>query len=84
VEAVARTHIPAAQDISNDVVISRRCNLQSDPKSDFGQVQTRKVTPEALALLPFQQYTLSSKRERYSLQNQTAAIASKALEFFSD
>jgi hypothetical protein len=47
VDAAALTHIPATQNSSNDVAISRRCNLQSDPKSDFGQMQTRKVTPEA-------------------------------------
>jgi hypothetical protein len=66
------------------VAISRRCNLQSDPKSDFGQVQTREVTPEALALLPFQQDPITNKRETYLLQNQTAAVAPEALSNFSD
>jgi hypothetical protein len=84
VDAAARTYIPATQDSSNTVAISRRCNLQSDPKSDFGQVQTRKVTPEALALLPFQQDPITNKRETYPLQNQTAAVAPEALANFSD
>jgi hypothetical protein len=84
VDAAARTHIPAMQDISNDVAISRRFNLQSDPKSDFGKVQTRKATPEALALFPFQQDPITNKRETYPLQNQTAAVAPEALTIFSD
>jgi hypothetical protein len=84
VDAAARTHIPATQDSSNAVAISRRCNLQSDPKSDFGQVQTRKVTPEALALLPFQQDPITNKRETYPLQNQTAEVAPEALANFAD
>jgi hypothetical protein len=63
---------------------SRRCNLQSDPKSDFGQVQTRKVTLEALALFPFQQDPITNKRETYPLQNQTAAVAPEALTIFLD
>jgi hypothetical protein len=62
VDAAARTHIPATQDSSNDVAISCRCNLQSDPKSDYVQVQTRKVTPEDLVLLPFQQDPITNKR----------------------
>jgi hypothetical protein len=84
VDAAARTHIPATQDSSNTVTISRRCNQQSDPKSDFGQVQTRKVTPEALALLPIQKDPVTNKRETYPLQNQTAAAAPEALANFSD
>jgi hypothetical protein len=84
VDAAARTHIPATQDRSKAVAISRRCNLQSDPKSDFGQVQTHKVTLEALSLFPFQQCTITSKRETYPLQNQTAAVAPDALEFVLD
>jgi hypothetical protein len=35
VEAAAHTHFPATQDSSKAVATSRRCNLQSDPKSDF-------------------------------------------------
>jgi hypothetical protein len=84
VDAAARTYIPATQDSSNSVAISRRCNLQSDLKSDFGQVQTRKVTPEALALLPFQQDHIMNKREKYPLQKQTAAVSPEALTNFSD
>jgi hypothetical protein len=84
VDAAARTHIPAMQDSSKAVAISRRCNLQSDPKSDFGQVQTHKVTPEALALFPLQKDTIMNKREPYPLQNQTTAVAPEALAIFSD
>jgi hypothetical protein len=73
VDAAARTHIPATQDSSKAIAISRRYNLQSDPKSDFGQVQTCTVMPEALSLFPFQQYPIMSKRETYPLQNQTSA-----------
>jgi hypothetical protein len=84
VDAAARTHIPATQDSSKAVAIIRRCNLQSDPKSDFGQVQTHKVTPEALELFPFQQDTITNEREKYPLQNQTTAVAPEALANFSD
>jgi hypothetical protein len=84
VDSAARTHIPATQDSSRAVAISRCCNLQSDPKSDFGQVRTHKVTPEALSLFPFQQDTITNKRETYLLQNQTAAVAPEALTIFSD
>jgi hypothetical protein len=84
VDAAARTHIPAMQDSSKDVANSRRCNPQSDPKSEFGQVQTHKVTPEALALFPFQQDTITKEREKYLLQNQTTAVAPEALANFSD
>jgi hypothetical protein len=83
-DAADRTHIPATQDSSNAVAIRRRCNLQSDPKSDFGQVQTRNVTPEALAILPFQKDPITNKRETYRLQNQTAAVAPEALAIFSN
>jgi hypothetical protein len=82
VDALARTPIPATQDSSNTVAISRRYNLQSDPKSDFGQVQTRKVALEALALLLFQQDHITNKRETYPLQNQTAAVAPETLTIF--
>jgi hypothetical protein len=84
VDAAARTHTPATQDSSKAVANSRRCNLQSDPKSDFVQVQTHKVTPEALPLFPFQQDTITKERETYPLQNQTAAVALEALAIFSD
>jgi hypothetical protein len=63
VEAAAHTHIPATQDSSKAVANIRRCNLKSDPKSDFGQVQTHKVAPEALALFPFQQDSITNERE---------------------
>jgi hypothetical protein len=84
VDAAARTHIPATQDSSKAVVISRHCNLQSDPKSDFGQVPTHKVTPGALSLFPFQQDPITNKREIYPLQNQIAAVAPEALAIFLD
>jgi hypothetical protein len=82
VDAAARTHVPAAQDSSNAGAFIR--NLQSDPKSDFGQVQTRKVTPEALALFPSQQDPITNKRETYPLQIQTAEVAPEALANFAD
>jgi hypothetical protein len=80
----AACNLPATQDSSKAVENIRRCNLQSDPKSDFGQVQTHKVTPEALALFSFQQDTITNERETYPLQNQTAAVAPEALANFSD
>jgi hypothetical protein len=83
VEAVAHTHFPSTQESSKAVANSRRCNLQSDPKSDFGQVQTHKVAPEALALFMFQQDTITNKRETYPLQDQTTTVAPEALTFFS-
>jgi hypothetical protein len=43
-----------------------------------------KVTPEALALLPFQQDRIMNKKETYPLQNQTAVVAPEALTNFSD
>jgi hypothetical protein len=82
VDAAVRTHISTTQDSSNDVAISRRCNLQSYLESDFGQVQTHNLTPEALALLPFQQDPITNKRETYPLQNQTAAVVTDALANF--
>jgi hypothetical protein len=84
VEAAARTHIPATQDSSTAVANSRRCNPQSDPKSYFGQVQTHKVTPDALALFTFQQDTITNEREKYPLQDQTTTVAPEALAIFSD
>jgi hypothetical protein len=84
VEAAARTHIPVTQDSSTAVAKSRRCNPQSDPKSDFGQVQTHKVTLEALALLTFQQDTITNERKKYPLQDQTTMVAPEALANFSD
>jgi hypothetical protein len=84
VEAAACTHIPATQDSSKAAANSRRCNPQSDPKSDFGQVQTHKVTPEALTLFTFQQDTITNEREKYPLQDQTNTVAPEALANFSD
>jgi hypothetical protein len=84
VEAAARTHIPATQDSSKAVANSRSCNPHSDPKSDFGQVQTHKVTREALALFPFQQDTITIEIETYPLQNQTTMVAPEALTMFPD
>jgi hypothetical protein len=65
VEAAARTYFPATQDSSKAVANSRRCNPQSDQKSEFGQVQTHKVTPEALSLFTFQQDAITNEREEY-------------------
>jgi hypothetical protein len=84
VEAAAHTHFPATQDSSKAVANSRRCNPQSDPKSDFGQVQTHKVPPEALSLFTFQQGTITNEREKYPLQDQTTNVAPEALAHFSD
>jgi hypothetical protein len=84
VEAAARTHIPAMQDSSKAVANSRRCNPQSVPKSDFGQVQTHKVKPEVLALFTFQQDTIMNEREKYPMQDQTTTVAPEALAIFSD
>jgi hypothetical protein len=84
VEAAAHTHFPATQDSSKAVANSRRCNPQSDPKINFGQVQTHKVTPGALALFTFLQGTITNERETYPLQDQTTTVAPEALEFFSD
>jgi hypothetical protein len=84
VDAAARTHIPATQDSSKAVANSRRCNPQSDPKSDVGQVQTHKVTPEALTLFTFQQDTITNEIEKYPLQDQTTTVAPEALANVSD
>jgi hypothetical protein len=66
VEAAAHTHFPATQDSSTAVANSRHCNPQYDPKSDFGQVHTHKVTPEALSLFTFQQGTITNERKKIS------------------
>jgi hypothetical protein len=84
VEAAAHTHFPATQDSSKAVANSRRCKPQSDTKSDFGQVQTHKVPPDALALFTFQQGTITNDREKYPLQDQTTTVAPEALAHFSD
>jgi hypothetical protein len=49
VEAAAHTDPPATQDSRENAPNSRRCNQQSDLESNFGQVQTHKAPPEALA-----------------------------------
>jgi hypothetical protein len=82
VEAAAHTHLPATQD--STVPNSRRCNQQSDPESNFGQVQTHKAPPEALAIFTFQQGTMTNGREKYPLQDQTTTVAPEALTIFSD
>jgi hypothetical protein len=84
VEAAAHTHFPATQDSSKAVTNSRRCNPQSDPNSDFGQVQTDKVPPEALALFTFQQGTIKNEREKYPLQGQTTTVVPEAIKIISD
>jgi hypothetical protein len=84
VEAAVHTHFPSTQDSSKAVANSHRCNPQSDPKGDFGQVQTHKVPPEALALFTFQQGTITNERENYPLQDQTTTVAPEALAIFSD
>jgi hypothetical protein len=84
VEAAAHTHLPATQDSRKAVPNSRRCNQQSDPESNFGQVQTHKAPPEALAICTFQQGTMTNGREKYPLQDQTTTVAPEALVIFSD
>jgi hypothetical protein len=82
VEAAARTHIPATQDSSTAVAISHCCNLQSDTKSDFGQVQTHKVMPEALALFPLHQDTITKKRNISAAKSNSCGSAGGPRNFF--
>jgi hypothetical protein len=82
VEAAVHTHLPSTQDSRKAVANSRRCNPQSDLKSDFGQVQTHKVLPEALAIFTFQQGTITNEREKYQLQDQTITVAPEDLTKF--
>jgi hypothetical protein len=84
VEAAAHTHPPATQDRRKTVPNSRRCNQPSDPESNFGQVQPHKASPEALAILTFQQGTMTNGREKYPLQDQTTKVAPEALTIISD
>jgi hypothetical protein len=84
VEAAAHTHLPATQDSRKAVPNSRRCNHQSDPERDVGQVKTHKAPPEALAIFTFQQGTMTNRREKYPLQDQTTTVAPEALANFSD
>jgi hypothetical protein len=73
---------PATQDSREIVPNSRRCNQQSDPESNFGQVQTHKAPPEALAIFTGQKGTMTNKRDKYPLQDQTTKVAPEALDFF--
>jgi hypothetical protein len=84
VEAAAHTHLPATQDSRKSVPNSRRCNQQSDPKSNFEQVQTHKAPPEALAIFTLQQGTITNEREKYPLQDQMTTVAPEALTIFLD
>jgi hypothetical protein len=80
VEAVALTHPPATQDSTGIVHNSLRCNQQSDSESSFGQVQTHKVPPEALAIFMGHPDTMKNNREKYALQDQTTKVALEALK----
>jgi hypothetical protein len=82
VEAAPLTHPPATQDSTETVHNSRRCNQQSDPESNFGQVQTHKAPPEALAIFMGQQDTMMNNRDKYPLQAQTTKVVPEALDFF--
>jgi hypothetical protein len=84
VEAAALTHPPLTQDSTGIFHNSRRCNQQSDSESNFGQVQTHKAPPEALAIFIGQQDTMTNNREKYPLQDQTTKVAQEALDFFSN
>jgi hypothetical protein len=84
VEAAAHAHLPTTQDRRKTVPNSRRCNQRSDPESNFGQVQTHKALPEALAIFMSQQGTMTNGREKYPLQDQTTKEAPEALVIFSD
>jgi hypothetical protein len=81
-EAAAHTHLTARQDSRKTVPNSRRCNQQSDPESNFGQVQTHKAPPEALTIFTSQQGTMTNGREKYLLQDQTTKVTPEALNFF--
>jgi hypothetical protein len=82
VEAVAFTHPPTTQDSTGIVHNSRRCNQQFDTESNYGQVQTYKVPPEALAIFLGQPETMKNNQEKYSVQEQTNKVAPEALDFF--
>jgi hypothetical protein len=82
VEAAAHTHPPETQDRTETVHNSRRCKKQSDPESNFGQVQTHKALLEALAICMGQRGTMMNKRDKYLLQDETTKVAREALEFF--
>jgi hypothetical protein len=80
VEAVALTHPPTTQDSTGIVHNIRRCNQQSDLESNFGQVQTHKVPPEALSIFMGQPDNMTNNREKYSVKDQTTKVAPEALE----
>jgi hypothetical protein len=80
VEAAAHNHPPATQDSRETVPNSRRCNQQSDPESNFRQVQTHKAPPEALTIFTGQQGTMKNGRDKHPLQDQTTKVAPEALE----
>jgi hypothetical protein len=82
VKAAALAHPPATQDSTGIVHNSRRCNIQSDSESNFGQVQRHKAPPEALAIFMDQQDTMTNNREKYPLQDQTTKVAPEALTNF--
>jgi hypothetical protein len=82
VEAAAHTPPPATQDSTETSHNIRRCNQQSYPESNFGQVQTHKAPPESLAILMGQQGTMTNKRDKYPLQDQTTKVAPEALDIF--
>jgi hypothetical protein len=82
VEAEAHTHPPAKQDSTENVHNSRHCNQQSDPESNFEQVQTHNAPPEALSIFMGKQDTMTNKREKYPLQDRTTKVAPQALDFF--
>jgi hypothetical protein len=84
VETAAHTHLPATQDSRKAVSNSRRCNPQSNPNSNFGQLQTHKVPPEALAIFTLQQGTITNEIEQYPLEDKTTTVAPEALAKFSD
>jgi hypothetical protein len=84
VEAAALAHPPATQESTGISHNSRPCNQQSDSESNFGQVQTNNVPPEALAIFMGQPDTMTNNQEKYSVQDQTTTVAPEALEFFSN
>jgi hypothetical protein len=81
VEAAALIHPPATQDSTGIVHNSRRCNQHFDTESNFEQVQTYKVPPEALVIFMGQPDTTTNHREKYSVQEQTNKVTPEALEF---
>jgi hypothetical protein len=83
-EAAALTHPHATQDSTGSVHNSRRCNQQFGTESNFGQVHTYKVPPEALEIFLGQPDTMMNNREKNSVQEQTNKVGPDALDFFSN